>query len=140
MGRYEEAASLLEGLEVPGMGAGARTALALALIASNDTTGARRLLNRIDRSRYPFDNGLVLAALGEKEAAWEAFDDVDFRGLDFWSSFWPTIALRYMFTDVWDVVRDDPGYAGLVERVDHCWGPQPLHLRLQHDQLEDVRA
>lgn len=83
---------------------------------------ARRVLEDIDRSRYPFDIGLVLAVLDEKEAALEAFDEVDFRGLDFWSSFWPTIALRYMFDDVWDTVRDDPGYTDLVQRMEQSWG------------------
>lgn len=122
MGRYDEAAALLEGLEIPWTGAGTRTALALALVASNNPNAARLLLEEIDRSRYPFDIGLILVALDEKQAAWEAFDEVDFRGLDFWSSFWPTIALRYMFSDVWDAVRDDPGYAGLKQRMDQSWG------------------
>jgi DNA-binding SARP family transcriptional activator/tetratricopeptide (TPR) repeat protein len=122
MGEYDQAASMLEGLEVPWTGAGTRTALALALIALGDPDAARRLLAGIDRSRYAFDTGLVLVALDEKAVAWEAFDEVDFRGLDFWSSFWPTIALRYMFTDVWEKVRHDARYAGLVKRMDQSWG------------------
>lgn len=122
MCKYDEATSLLEGLDIPWAGAGTRTALALALVASGEPDTARRMLEEINRSRYPFDIGLVLAALGEKEAAWEAFDEVDFRGLDFSSSYWPTIAVRYMFDDVWDTMRDDPGYADLVQRMNQSWG------------------
>jgi DNA-binding SARP family transcriptional activator/Tfp pilus assembly protein PilF len=120
--RYDEAAPLVRDLEVPWAGAGPRSVRALIMVASGDRAGARRILQAIDRSRYPFDVGLVLGALGEKDAALETLGKVDFQGLDFWSSFWPTIALRYMFSDVWDLLRDEPRFADLVLRMNRRWG------------------
>ena len=122
MGRFAEAGTLLEGLVLPWAGSGPNSARALSLAALGEEAQARGLLAPIREAGHPFDEGLVLAALGEYEAAFEAFGRASFDGLDFAVSYWPTVAVRYLFERVWKCLGDDPRHSRLRRRIDESWG------------------
>jgi tetratricopeptide (TPR) repeat protein len=123
LGRFTEAQSVLRDLSVPWAGSGPLATLALAHVASGDSVGARELLARIEGAADPFAAGLVHAALGEDEDAFDAFQRVDR-----WSD-WPTLSVRYFYPDVWGPVQDDPRYEELVREVDRTWGLEPGRSR-----------
>lgn len=125
MGRFDEAASTLEDLMVPWAPSAARAALALARIGRGDPAGVRTLLEEIRSAGHLFDAGLVHAALGEVDHAFDAIEEADFRSLDHGLSYWPTLAVRYLFGEVWSEVQDDPRHGALIRRVDEAWGLTP---------------
>jgi TolB-like protein/Flp pilus assembly protein TadD/tRNA A-37 threonylcarbamoyl transferase component Bud32 len=114
-GRPAEAKSILHDLTVPWAASGPVAILALAHVATGDTTRARELLDRLGEVDEPFNVGLVHAALGEAEVAFEAFQKV-VR----WGS-WPTLAVRYLFPDVLGPLREDPRYMQLLDNLAHSW-------------------
>ena len=119
LGRFAEATSVLENLAVPWAGSGPLATLALAHVASGDTDGARELLAQIEESGDPFAAGLVHAALGEEDDAFDAFQRVGR-----WSA-WPTLSIHHFYKDVLRPLQDDPRYEGLVSEVDRSWGLEP---------------
>jgi len=119
LGRFAEARSVLEGIAVPWAGSGPLATLALVHVASGDTAEARDLLARFERSLDPFAAGLVLAALGDEDGAFDAFESVDN-----WSD-WPTVSVHHLYENVWAPLRDDPRYQELVREVDRTWGLEP---------------
>ncbi len=119
LGRFTEAKSVLRNLAAPWAGSGPRATLALAHVASGDSAGARELLARIEEVADPFAAGLVHAALGEEE---DAFDAI--RRVNRWSD-WPTLSVRHFYRDVWGPLRDDPRYQELLREVDRTWGLEP---------------
>lgn len=96
-----------------------RAVLAVTHAASGDSTNARELLARIEEANHPFSAGLVHAALGEYQAAFDAFARVPT-----WDSF-STEHFRYFFPDVLGPLRDDPRYQELLRAVDRRWGLDP---------------
>ncbi|MCA1789258.1 MAG: hypothetical protein LC667_05200, partial [Thioalkalivibrio sp.] len=122
IGCFEEALGALDGLVVPWAGSGTRTVAALSRIGLGDVSGARALLLEVRAAGHPFDEGVILAALGESEAAFEALGRARFDGLAFAESYWPTVALRYLFGRVWKGLRADPRHAALARRMDESWG------------------
>jgi len=119
LGRFAEAKSVLENLAVPWAGSGPLATLALAHVASGDTAEARDLLARIEGSGNQFAAGLVHAALGEEDDAFDAFQRVSR-----WSE-WPTLSVHHFYEDVLRPLQDDPRYEGLVSEVDRSWGLAP---------------
>ncbi len=116
LGRYGETRSVLRNLSVPWTGSGPQATLALARVAAGDSSGARTLLTEISRAGDPFAAGLVHAALGELDLAFSAFREARTLGD------WPTLAVRYLYPDVWRRVDDDPRYDELVATADRSWG------------------
>jgi TolB-like protein len=122
LNRFEEAVSVLRDLSIPWAGSGPRATLALAHVALGDATEARRLLDEIEVAGDVFDSALVHAGLGASEAAFERLDSVDFHGVDFRLTYWPTIATRYLYQSVWGPLRADPRYRQLRRRMQRSWG------------------
>lgn len=124
LGRLEEAAEALDrSLDRLSPGgtpthAEVRALQAVVLAARGDPAGAREQLALIRRSGHAFSEGLVLAALGETDAAFDAFA----RVAD-WTSFANDHA-RYFFPRVLGPLRADPRYAGVLGAADRVWrGP-----------------
>lgn len=120
--RYPEAEALLEGLVIPWVGSGVNTVRALTLAAQGQGAAARKLLAPIRSAGHGFDEGLVLAALGEHEAALDSLAGARLGGLEFAVSYWPSVAVRHLFARVWVPLRDDPRYAQLRQRIDAIYG------------------
>lgn len=120
-GRPVRSVAVLDGVEVPFSGDAPRTVLALASIDLGDRATARRIADDV-ADAHPFDQGLVLAALGEVDAAFAAFDREHFDRPDFDVTYWPSLAVRFLFEDVWERVRHDGRYQQLVRRLDRAFG------------------
>lgn len=93
-----------------------RAVLALAHVVSGDDLRARELLDQIDGTGHPFSAGLVRAALGDTDAAFDAFAHVHD-----WGSF-ETEHVRYFFPQALGPLRDDARYENLIQRVNRAWG------------------
>lgn len=123
MGRHAEAVDVLRGLSVAWAGAGPEATLALALAASGDRARARTLLEEMTAGGAdPFLVGLVHAALGEEEAAFDAFGRVERWDTD---ADWPILAARYLYPDPLDRLRDDPRYREMIRGLNRDWGLPP---------------
>jgi len=116
LSRYDEAGSVLEGVSVAWAEAGAEAAYALALIATGDLSNAHEELVRIEKTGDLFAAGLVYAALGEKERAFDLFQQVD-RWRD-----WSAIAIRSLYPQVLADIRADSRYEQLLRDADRSWG------------------
>lgn len=121
-GCFAEAATRVEGVDLPWAGSGVVTTRALALIAAGEKRKAAQMLRRIRTAGHPFDEGIVLAALGNTAEAFEAFDRERFDGVDFATGYWPTVAFRYLFRRVWKSLEGERGFDELAERIDLSWG------------------
>ncbi len=127
VGRFAEARSILAPLSVPvtgeltvpWAGRGPDATLALAHAGSGDRDGARAILAEIDAVDYPFAVGLVNAALGEIERAFDAFRRVDEM------SAWPTLAIHHHYRTVWQLLRDDPRFENLRAVAYRSWRIDP---------------
>lgn len=93
-----------------------RAALAATLATAGDRSGARQHLAALERAADPFSLGLARAALGEEDAAFEAF-----RRVREWGSF-ETEHLRYFFPRALGPLRQDPRWEALIRDVDGQWG------------------
>lgn len=96
-----------------------RATLATIHVQAGDRERAETLLGEIDEASDPFSVGLVRAALGDIEGAFEAFEQVGD-----WGSF-ETEHLRYFFPEILGPVREDPRHEGLVQEVNQSWGLRP---------------
>lgn len=116
LSRYEEARVALEGVSVEWAEAGAEAAYALSLIATGDPDGARDELARIEKTGDLFAAGLVYAALGETESAFDLFQQVDS-----WRD-WSAMTIRNFYPQVLADIRADSRYEQLLRDVDRSWG------------------
>lgn len=115
-GRYQEAAALVDGLEVAWTPAGPDALRALSAVALGNTAAARPTLAALEREGHAFSAALVRAALGETDAAVDAIARID--RWDYWSTF----AVRYFFPEVLAPLRSDPRYESILRGVDGSWG------------------
>ena len=119
LGRYTEAKSALGNLSVPWAGEGPLVTLALAHVATEDNASARELQARLEEMDELFDVGLIHAAFGEEEEAFEAFGRIDR-----WD-YWPTLSARYFFPHVLGPLREDPRFDHLLSELNRSWGLNP---------------
>jgi adenylate cyclase len=127
LGRFAEARSVLAPLSVPvageptvpWAGLGPYVTLALAHVGEGDSDAARSILAGIDALAHPFAAGVVHAALGEIEQAFEAFRRIDEM------SAWPSLAIHHYYRTVWQLVRDDPRFEDLLAVAYRSWRMQP---------------
>lgn len=126
VGRWDELRRLArKRLEESGYQVSWLAYLALMEIAEGDTARGRAHLSQIRREwgsevdgRHVAE-GLIHAALGEREEAFAALQEVDE---------WPPILtgiVRYLYPDVLGPLRDDPRFRELIREVDRYWGLDP---------------
>ncbi len=106
--RYADAREAVSGLVIPWAGDGPQTVLAVAHSRDGNPEAARLLLAEIEATGHPFDVGLVHAALGNRDAAWEAFGRIEN-----WTQ-WTRLAAHYLFPEVLAPFREDPRWADLI--------------------------
>jgi tetratricopeptide (TPR) repeat protein len=95
-----------------------RGELALAETAGGDTSRVRKLL-QMERNLPPYGQGLLHATLGEFEAAFEAFNDVEEWGLA------QMVSLRYRRPVALNAFREDSRYEKLIGNINQQWGLSP---------------
>jgi len=117
LGRFREAAEILDGLPVAWAGSGPESTLALAYIAAGNDERGREMLREFERRGDRFSAGLVHAALGDHRRALARF-----REFDGWNQDWPALAVHHFFQDVLDPLRAEPAFAEIVRRIDRAWG------------------
>lgn len=112
---YEECLSL-----VGAHGAPTRTevqaALAVTRAAAGDSDSARSLLDDARAAGDRFSEGLIRAALGERDDALSALE-----GVRRWGPF-PTALVRYLFPAVLGALRNEPRFRPVLSRVSRSWG------------------
>lgn len=86
------------------------------------TGPSRELLEQVHDAGHVFDEGLILATLGDFDAAEPAFEASIFNGPDFATSYWPTISVRYLFRRVWDAIPDARWRISMLDRINEAHG------------------
>jgi DNA-binding SARP family transcriptional activator len=120
--RFREALDMLETLNVLWAGSGVATVRALCHAENGQQAAARELLEQVHDAGHVFDEGLILAALGDFDAAEPAFEASIFNGPDFATSYWPTISVRYLFRRVWDAIPDASWRISMLDRINEAHG------------------
>ncbi|QOC23010.1 winged helix-turn-helix domain-containing protein [Wenzhouxiangella sp. AB-CW3] len=117
-GRYRDAIGTLEPMEVAWAGGGTRAVRALAHVELGERQQAQALHDELLELDYHFSAGLVLAALGEIEAAFATFDQIEQWG------HWPALAMN-LYGDVLipDELLDDARFEALQSDL---WQQQGL--------------
>ena len=93
-----------------------RAALALAHVATGNKSEAENLLSQIQRVEDPFSVGLVQAALGRYEEAFDLFEQVKEWG------YFSTAFFRYFFPDVLNPLRSSRRCKQIIRQVNKSWG------------------
>lgn len=62
---------------------------------------------------------MVHAGMGDLETAYELFGRAEH------TPYGPTLAFHHHFRDVWEDLRDDPRYYGIVDLVYQSWRVEP---------------
>ena len=107
-GRYRDAVETLEPMEVAWAGGGTRAVRALAHVELGEQQQARALHDELLDLGHHFSAGLVLAALGEIEAAFATMDRVEHWG------HWPALAMNlYRDTLMPSELLSDPRFERL---------------------------
>jgi TolB-like protein/Flp pilus assembly protein TadD len=95
----------------------ARMGRGLDRLAAGDEEGAKTVLFELSRMEAPFEEGLLLQALGETDAAFEAFGRA---APYFWDD---ALALRYFESEpLGRPLRSDSRFRELVADLDRSWG------------------
>lgn len=115
LGQFPKAKSVLTNLDVEWAGSGPRAALALVHAASGDLTEARSILAEFEDVGDSFAAGLVYAAMGDTDRAFE-----EVQKTTEWSG-WRCLAIRLLFRDVWGPLEKDPRYIKVISDVDRAW-------------------
>ena len=126
LGRFAEASFLLEEAlalveDWPGapLAEPVQAALAVARVAAGDEAEGRVALSELKEGDNSAAIGLVLAALGEVDEAFAAFDSVEQWGVI------TTPMIRYLFPRILGPLRDAPRFSSIRERVNVSWGLDP---------------
>jgi TolB-like protein len=114
--RADEASATLQRLTERWAQAWPDTARALDRIAHGDEAGAGEPLARLQAASAPFHLGLVHAALGDSDAAFEALRSAAPLAWD------ETLYLRYHRSDPLAGLGEDPRFATLLGELDRSWG------------------
>lgn len=125
LGRPEEAVTLLREIELGWAPPAPRVTTAIAQLASGDSVPARDLLSTLPESAEAlFYRGLLHAALGEQDAAFDAF-----RRIEGWARSpllgWPNVSLRYLYPGMLGPLREDARYGELIREINRSWGLAP---------------
>ena len=114
--RFKEARDLLEGLRAEWAGAVAEATLALVHLRLDHPGRAEELLVEIASGQDRFAEGLVLAAMGETEAAFRAWKRVDSWG------YGPALVVHHLFPEVLDPLQADPRFEAMIEEIRTAFG------------------
>jgi TolB-like protein/Flp pilus assembly protein TadD len=116
LGRSEEASRTLHRLDERWSRDWIQVARAMDALDRGDSEDAQEILAGLEEAGARFKAGVVHAALGDLDAAFESLDAV---GDQFWDE---ELFLRYHRVRPMDALRGDPRYVRLIEELDRSWG------------------
>jgi len=127
LGRFDQSVSVLMPLATmhggrlttPWAGQAPDAALAIAQIAAGDRPGALATLRSIDRTAYPVEVGLVNAALGETNAAYELFASPIPAG------YGGAMLFHHHFRSIWETLDDKSRLVALGRAFARSWNAEP---------------
>ncbi len=114
--RYSEAKEVLKNQKVPWAGNGPLATLALCHIMLGETTEAKKIKKKLKDKNDLFATGLIEASLGNKEKAFELFEQIDY-----WDD-WETLSIHHLYTDILDPLKKDPRFKTVLENVHRSRG------------------
>lgn len=114
-GRYKEAESLLDDLNVEWAGEGPRATQALIHHKQGEIGSALELLNIIKKRGDHFAIGLVQQALGHTEEALN-----NFKKIEKWGS-WATHSMHHLYPDVLSELKYNTRYLKIYESMNESW-------------------
>ena len=114
-GKFREAIETLEPMRVTWADGGAQAVRAMAHIELNEEQKARALLNELHELGDHFSAGLVLAALGDHEAAFAEFDRIEQ-----WH-YWSALALNHYYP-LLEPIRSDPRFESMMIALRQYYG------------------
>lgn len=118
---HRAAIEALDDLSVPWAGSGVDSVAAVSLAESRQRKSAQERLKRVRAAGHAFDEGVVLAALGDYDSAVAALNAAIFDGLEFATSYWPSVAARYLFRRVWQTLPDQACHDAMLAKIDSTW-------------------
>lgn len=126
LGRAADAVEVLEplavavagGLTTPWAGMAPDAGLAVAQVTAGDPDAARVTLATIPAGAYPVETGLVHAALGEPDAAYERFASTARVG------YGGAMLFHLHFRDVWASLRDEARLDALARHIARSWNAE----------------
>ena len=114
-GHYHEAIDLLDGMQATWAGGGAMALKAMTHIAIGEEQAARDLLDELHASGDDFSVGMVLAGLGEQDAAFAAFDRIEQ-----WH-YWPALVMNH-YHDLLGNIPSDPRFESMLVDMRDYYG------------------
>ncbi len=119
LGRFDDAVALLEDLQVEWAGAGPLAALALAEAARGDTDRAEATLKTVASAGDHFGCGLIHAALGRTDAAFDHFGQIEKWGQ------WPALVMLHFYPEVLAPLRADDRFGPVMVALRSYYGLAP---------------
>lgn len=120
LGRFAEAARMLDGLVVEWAGAGPKLTLALAHAGAGDHVTARRLAGEFVQEGDAYSAGLVQLVLGRRRLAASSL-----RRVTRWD-YWPALSLHHFYPAVFAGIRGDPLHDWMLRQVKQWWRRDPI--------------
>jgi serine/threonine protein kinase/tetratricopeptide (TPR) repeat protein len=114
-GMFHETIATLEPMQVTWADGGVKTVRALAHIALNEEQQAEALLEELHEIGDHFSTGLVLAALGDREAAFAEFENIEQ-----WH-YWSALALNH-YHPLIEPIRSDPRFEEILGDMREHYG------------------
>ncbi len=134
LGRFDDAVALLEDLQVEWAGAGPLAALALAEAARGDTDRAEALLKTVESAGDHFCCGLIHAALGRTDAAFEHFGQIEKWGQ------WPALVMHHFYPEVLAPLRADDRFGPVLTALRTYYGLAPDGSLSANVELDAART
>ena len=119
LGRFGDAVALLEDLQVEWAGAGPLAALALAEAARGNTDRAAEMLKTVASAGDLFCCGLIHAALGRPDAAFDHFGQIEKWGQ------WPALVMHHYYPEVLAPLRADDRFGPVLTALRTYYGLAP---------------
>ena len=112
---YREAIDLLDGMQAAWAGGGAMALKAMTHIAIGEEQAARGLLDELNESGDHFSVGMVLAGLGDRDAAFAAFEKIEQ-----WN-YWSALVMNH-YQDLLGDIPSDPRFESMLVDMRHYYG------------------
>ncbi len=118
--RFTEAEAILKNLKVSWAGSGPLATLGLTYVAGGNDASGREVMRQLEKANKAFSVGMIQIALDEKDQAFDSF-----KRVNYWSDYWPTLAVHQYFPNLLDPLRDDQQFQSILQKINQSWGLKP---------------